>query len=60
VLNIGDPLLKRVKENRTVKSTDYDDGVGKLVFSDTEKILDSDAIDFNADGKQDIIVTYKD
>ena len=54
LINFWDPFLTRVKDNRKVKATDYDDGIGQVVFSDTEKILDTDLIDFNSDGKQDL------
>jgi hypothetical protein len=43
-----------------VKATDYDDGIGQVIFSDTEKMVDTDLIDFNSDGKQDMVITYRD
>jgi len=49
VINYGDPFLKRTKENRTVKSTDHDDGVGKMIFSSSQDMLDVETIDYNKD-----------
>lgn len=60
VINYGDPFLKRIQKNRAVLETDYDDGIGKLIFSDTERILDADMLDADNDGRKDLVVSYKD
>jgi hypothetical protein len=57
---VGDPFLERVKDNRNVVATDFDDGIGQKIFSETKSILDADIIDFDSDGQKDVIVGYKD
>ncbi|USN55756.1 MAG: VCBS repeat-containing protein [Candidatus Peribacteria bacterium] len=57
---IGDPFLERVKDNRTVRATDYDDGIGQKIFSDTKDMLDADVFDYNADGLKDVAISYQD
>lgn len=60
LINFWDPFLERVKQNRSVFFTPYDEGAGKVIFSDTESMQDVDPIDFDKDGKKDIVVSYKD
>ena len=57
---IGDPFLERVSKDRKVLATDFDDGIGQKIFSDTQNILDADLIDYDKDGRKDVIIGYKD
>ncbi|MBF0932410.1 MAG: VCBS repeat-containing protein, partial [candidate division SR1 bacterium] len=61
LINIGDPLLKRIQKNTNLENTDYNGGIEKTIYSDTTnsiwKVLD---IDYNRDGLKDILVIYQD
>ncbi|MCK9466717.1 MAG: FG-GAP-like repeat-containing protein [Candidatus Absconditabacterales bacterium] len=71
LINIGDPLLKRVNKNENAKLLDtdlnieldsgFDKGIGETIFSEPNKtILKVINIDFNNDGLEDIIVAFTD
>ncbi len=61
LINIGDPLIKRVEENTPLTNSDHDWGLGKIVFSDPSKtILKTIDIDYNRDGLRDLLIVYKD
>ena len=61
LINIWDPLLKRIQKNTNLENTDYNWGIEKTIYSDTTnsiwKVLD---IDYNRDGLKDILVIYQD
>ena len=61
LINIWDPLLKRIQKNTNIENTDYNWGIEKAIYSDTTnsiwKVLD---IDYNRDGLKDILVIYQD
>ena len=61
LINIWDPLLKRIQNNTNLENTDYNWGIEKTIYSDTTnsiwKVLD---IDYNRDGLKDILVIYQD
>lgn len=61
LINIGDPLIKRIEENSPLNDSDHDWGLGTIVFSDPSKtILKTIDIDYNRDGLRDLLVVYKD
>ncbi|MFZ2718776.1 MAG: VCBS repeat-containing protein, partial [Candidatus Absconditicoccaceae bacterium] len=61
LINYGDPLVKRLNKNTNVKLTDYDGGLGKVIYSDPDKtIFKVKNIDFNNDGLQDFVIVYTD
>lgn len=71
LINIGDPLLKRIDKNENAKLLDtdlnleldsgFDKGIWETIFSETNKtILKVINIDFNNDGLEDVIVAFSD
>ena len=60
VINYGDPVLIRIEPNDNVPATTYDSGIGQLAYVSEDEIMDTDIADFNADGLEDMLVTYKD
>jgi len=61
LINIGDPLLKRLNENIVIKNTDVDAGKGQQLFADNGKgVMQSIPIDFNNDKIQDLLVVHSD
>jgi len=71
LINIWDPLLKRVDDNETAKvfdgsgtvieDTKFDKWLGELIYSDpTKTIYKVINIDFNNDNLEDILVIYSD
>lgn len=61
LINIGDPLIKRVEENTLLNNSAHDWGLGTIVFSDPSKIiLKTIDIDYNHDGLRDLLIVYKD
>ena len=37
LINIWDPALKRIDENKNLEKADYNQGLGQVVYSDSEK-----------------------
>ena len=71
MINIWDPLLKRIDDNESakiydetgnlVKDTEFDLGLWEIIYSEPGKeILKVIDIDFNNDSLQDIVVIFKD
>ena len=61
LVNIWDPLLKRIEKNSNIENADYNWGIEKTIYSDPNntiwKVLD---IDYNNDGLRDLLVIYED
>ncbi|HRX63772.1 MAG TPA: hypothetical protein P5060_01570 [Candidatus Absconditabacterales bacterium] len=70
LINIGDPLLKRIDKNETSKRIDsegneedigFDQGLGEVVYAEPGKtIFKVKDIDFNNDGLVDMIISFTD
>lgn len=61
MINLGDPLLKKISPNVKIKNTDFDGGIGKPIYSDpTKTIFKTIPIDINHDGLKDLIIVYTD
>ncbi len=61
LINIGDPLLKRIDTNKNLENADYNEGLGKVVYSRADKtIFKTIDIDYNNDGLRDLLVIYRD
>ena len=61
LINIWDPLLKKIDINETVVDTDFDSGNGEIIYTSTDKsIFKVLPIDFNNDGLEDMIVAHTD
>ena len=61
LINIWDPLLKRIDQNANLDNADYNEGLGKVIYHNDEKpIFKVIDIDYNKDWLRDILVVYKD
>lgn len=61
LINIWDPVLRRIDQNKNLASADYNQGLGKVVYTDPNKpIFMTKDIDYNDDGLRDLLVIYKD
>jgi hypothetical protein len=47
VINYGDPFLTRIAPNRKVKETKLDEGIGRVIYSDTQTMIDIDSSDID-------------
>lgn len=61
VINIGDPVLQRIDQNRYVENTNYDWWMGELIYSDPSKTIQQTIpFDFNNDGLDDLLIVHTD
>ena len=61
LINIWDPALKRIDQNKNLEKADYNQGLWKVVYNDIEKpIFKTLDIDYNNDGLRDLLIIYKD
>jgi len=61
LINMWDPLLKKIDKNKLLNSVPFDRWLGDLVYSMPGKIIFKVLpLDFNNDGLQDLIVSYND
>ncbi|MEF2176074.1 MAG: FG-GAP-like repeat-containing protein [Candidatus Absconditabacteria bacterium] len=61
LINYGDPLLTRISDNEKVNGTNFDKGLGKLIYGDSNGgIIKVVGFDFNGDEVKDFAVGYSD
>jgi len=60
LINIWDPILKRIDRNPFVENTDFDSSIWHNIYSNnSENIQKVIATDFNNDGTQDLVIAHK-
>jgi hypothetical protein len=61
LINIGDPLISKTNNNRTIQQIDHEGGLGQNIYTQPGKtIFKSIPVDINNDNLDDIIVVYTD
>lgn len=61
LINLWDPLLKRVTKNTQKNDTDFDTGIGQVIHTDASSpILKVVDWDINNDGLSDLLTVYQD
>jgi hypothetical protein len=61
MINIGDPLVKRIDLNKVSANSQFDTGIGNRIYSDPGKtIFKAIPFDFNNDEQDDILIAHTD
>jgi hypothetical protein len=61
LINIGDPLVKRISNNKVAANTNFDTSIWQTVYSDPWKtIFKVLPFDFNNDGLDDLLIAHTD
>ncbi|WP_213348475.1 FG-GAP repeat domain-containing protein [Candidatus Vampirococcus lugosii] len=60
VINFGDPVLSRIDKNDIIDNTNYDSGIGKKVFSESnESIFKVSDINYDRSGRKGLAIAYR-